>query len=143
MMTIKTLLVSISLLLAFSTAPVWASDFEASVAGGREVYAQKCAVCHGVSGEGGVGTALNSKSKLESLGMESVHKSIVEGIPDTAMPAWEAELSADEIDNLVTFIFAEWAGLVSVGIEMWPWEVTFVIFGGIWTILGIYYVVRP
>ncbi len=143
MTAIKTLLVSFFLLLVSVTAPAWASDFEESVAKGREVYAQKCAACHGFSGEGGVGPGLNSKAKLESLGMENVQKVIIEGVPDTAMAPWGGDLSPGEIDSLVTFIFAEWAGLVRVGIEMWPWEVAFVIFGGIWTILGIYYVVRP
>ncbi|MEE9594374.1 MAG: cytochrome c [Candidatus Hydrothermarchaeales archaeon] len=143
MKLIKISLTIVALLLVVTTTPVWASDFEESVNLGREIYAEKCAVCHGASGEGGVGPALNSKSKLESLGMESIHKSIVEGILGTAMPPWEADLSPEEIDSTVTFIFAEWAGMVSIGIEMWPWEVAFVIFGGIWSILGFYYIVRP
>jgi hypothetical protein len=58
------------------------------------------------------------------------------------MPAWEGELSEEEIDDLVHFIFGEWAGLVIVGIEMWPWEIAYVCVGIIWALMGMYYVIR-
>jgi len=143
MKSIKLLVAILSFLLVLTTTPVWASDFEASVERGAGIYTEKCVICHGADGEGGAGPELNSKSKLESLGMENVHKTIVEGVPGTAMTPWEGQLSSEEIEDLMNFIFAEWAGVIHVGIEMWPWEVAYVIFGGIWSILGFYYIVRP
>ncbi len=120
----------------------WGVNFEESVANGKRIYARDCASCHGAEGQGGVGPALNSKSKLDSLGLENVKHSIEDGVEGTAMPGWKDTLTESEIDDLVHFIFGEWAGLVIVGIEMWPWEIAFVVIGAIWALMGAYYVVR-
>lgn len=133
-------MVFISILAMASAA--WAANFEESVANGKSIYAKNCASCHGAQGEGGIGPALNSKSKLDSLGLENVRHTVEAGVPDTAMSAWEGVLTEEEIEDVVHFMFAEWAGLIVVGIEMWPWEITFVVMGTIWTMMGLYYVIR-
>jgi mono/diheme cytochrome c family protein len=121
---------------------VWATDFEESVANGKNIYAKDCASCHGAEGEGAVGPALDSKAKLDSLGLENVKHSIEDGVEGTAMPGWKGVLTDDEIDDVVHFMFAEWAGFIIVGIEMWPWEIAYVVIGIIWSLMGLYYVVR-
>jgi len=136
------LLLTILITISAGASIVSAANFEESIANGKSVYAKKCASCHGAKGEGGVGPALNSKSKLDSLGLENVLHTVEVGVPDTAMPAWKGQLTEVEIEDVVHFIFAEWAGLIIVGIELWPWEIAFVVCGAIWTIMGIYYVVR-
>jgi cytochrome c oxidase cbb3-type subunit 3 len=138
---ISSVLLVIITLASLSTG-AWALNFEESVANGKTVYEENCANCHGAEGEGGAGTALNSKAKLDSLGLENVKHSIEAGVEGTDMPAWEGELSEEEIDDLVHFIFGEWAGLVIVGIEMWPWEIAYVCVGLIWALMGMYYVIR-
>jgi mono/diheme cytochrome c family protein len=135
---ISTILIAI---LAMAS-PVLALNFEESVANGRKLYVKNCASCHGAEGEGGIGPALNEKEKLDSLGLENVRHTIEEGVAGTAMPGWKGVLTEDEIEDLVNFIFGEWAGLIIVGIEMWPWEIAFVCIGSIWTLLGIYYIIR-
>lgn len=120
----------------------FAKSFDKSVADGKQVFADNCASCHGADGSGGVGPALNSKSKLESLGLEKVRHDVEEGIEGTPMPAWKGVLSDEEIEDVVHYIFNEWADLVIAGIEMWPWEIAYVVIGSIWTILGLYYVIR-
>lgn len=141
------LLLSVALVMLISNAasPVSAESFEQSVASGKTVYARNCASCHGAKGEGGIGPALNSKDKLDSLGIENIRLTVEEGKEGTpvAMPKWKGVLTDQQIEDVVHFIFNEWAGLVIVGIEMWPWEVAFVVFGAIWMLMGIYYIIKP
>lgn len=120
----------------------WALNFKESVTNGKLVFEENCASCHGAEGEGGAGPALNSKATLDSLGLENVKHAIEAGAEGTAMPAWEGVLSEEEIEDVVHFIFGEWAGLVIVGIEMWPWEIAYVCVGLIWALMGMYYVIR-
>lgn len=137
-------LISMVILSVWALTPAaWAVSFEKSVADGKSIYAKNCAACHGANGEGGVGPALNQKSKLDSIGMENIRKTVEDGKPGTAMPPWKGVLTEQQIEDVVHFVFAEWADLVIVGIEMWPWEVAFVVFGSIWMLMGIYYVIRP
>jgi mono/diheme cytochrome c family protein len=85
----------------------------------RGLYRQHCAHCHGVNGDGAGPTAafLNpyprdfrmAKFKFKStpLGAKPTHddlrKTVVEGIPDTAMPSFRL-LHDDEIDALVDYV---------------------------------------
>lgn len=77
---------------------------------GSEVFADSCASCHGTSGEGipGDGPTLNSSEFLKAADNEFIAKTIKNGRPGTAMPAWGEEnsgpLRPDQIDDLVTFI---------------------------------------
>lgn len=140
----RALFLSIVLIvMSLMASSVWAASFEQSVANGKTLYARNCASCHGPKGEGGIGPALNQKDQLDSLGLENIRKSVEEGKAGTSMPAWKGILSEEQITDVVHFMFAEWAGLIIVGIEMWPWEVAFVVFGSIWTLMGLYYIIRP
>ncbi len=132
----------VAMMVVSMASGVWAVNFEESVENGKALYAKNCASCHGAEGEGGAAPELNSKAKLDSLGLENVKHSIEAGVEGTAMPPWEGVLTHDEIDDITHFIFAEWADFVIVGIEMWPWEITFVVMGIIWTLMGMYYVIR-
>lgn len=72
------------------------------------LYAQNCAVCHGLAGEGiGATPPLDNPNLVES-DQESLAKIIARGLFDTAMPAWSktdgGPLSDYEIDSLVTLI---------------------------------------
>ncbi len=131
-------LVSLSLM----ASSVWAENFEQSVAKGKTLYAKNCAACHGAGGEGGIGPALNSKETLDSLGIENIMHTVEAGVPGTAMTAWKGALGEEGVTDVTNFMFAEWAGLVIVGIEMWPWEIAFVVMGSIWALQGLYYVIR-
>ncbi len=136
------LIATVVLSLFAAAGSVWAVNFEESVANGAEVYADNCASCHGAEGDGGVGPAVNEKSKLDALGLENFKHTVEGGVEGTAMPAWKGELSDEEIEDVVHYIYAEWADFIIVGIEMWPWEITYVVMGIIWTLMGMYYVIR-
>lgn len=126
---------------------------------GGEIFSLQCAFCHGAEGEGTqIAPQLNDRTKLEALGEAGVIAAITHGrgvfaeypkaypeeVYSGVMPAWENQLSAEDVENVVAYIFEKLGGIkreVEPGIEMWPWEVAFIVFGAIWVIIGLYYVI--
>jgi len=53
---------------------------------------QNCPACHGIRMKGSIGPAL-SKADLQHLSVNAVTLTILYGLPDKGMPAWEAQLS--------------------------------------------------
>jgi mono/diheme cytochrome c family protein len=76
---------------------------------GAQVYAENCAVCHGLEGEGRVGATL-SKDFPSIRPDLATRATIAEGVPGTAMPGWSQEnggpLTEEEIDAVVDFILS-------------------------------------
>ncbi len=70
-----------------------------------ELYASKCAVCHGAKRQGvsGLGSALTPESLLVPSYTE-IRDTILNGKSNTAMPPFKGILSQEEIDALVQFI---------------------------------------
>ncbi len=56
---------------------------------------QKCPACHGIGMRGSIGPAL-SKANLQHLSVNAVTLTILYGLPEKGMPAWEAQLSERE-----------------------------------------------
>ena len=50
---------------------------------GREIYAEQCSTCHGIQGEGGIGTTLNNKALLKNTFDEVFFSVIRSGVPST------------------------------------------------------------
>lgn len=77
------------------------------------LYAENCAVCHGLNGEGiGATPALNNPA-LVTMPFEEIQKTIARGRYQTAMPAWSlldgGPLSDYQIDELVLLIqYGDW-----------------------------------
>jgi len=77
------------------------------------LYAENCAVCHGLNGEGiGATPALNNPA-LVTMPFEEIQKTIARGRYQTAMPAWAlldgGPLSDYQIDELVLLIqYGDW-----------------------------------
>jgi cytochrome c oxidase cbb3-type subunit 3 len=75
---------------------------EPGLADGKATFRSNCAFCHGLTGGGGRGPALNS-SRLVHGSTDADIKSVVSnGVPGTSMPAFEFE--KDELDRLVAYI---------------------------------------
>jgi len=66
---------------------------------GRAVYDQNCQTCHGTDLKGDRGPAIDTA--VSSLGVDATREAITKG--RTGMPPF-ASLSADTMDNLVTFL---------------------------------------
>jgi mono/diheme cytochrome c family protein len=79
----------------------------ASLAGdprvGGALYRSNCASCHGRSGEGGLGNTLSSPTFLAVASDAFLRDTIVNGRPNTAMPAWRS-FTAQEVSDLLAFL---------------------------------------
>ena len=85
---------------------------EESIAAGRELYAQYCAVCHGEEGrgDGPGGATLDPKpadfhaDHVQVLSDGGLFWFITNGAEGTAMPAWGAVLSEEQRWDLVNYL---------------------------------------
>ena len=71
---------------------------------GAVLYETNCQGCHGVSGEGGLGVALND-GLLATLSDERIAEVIRDGLPP-GMPGFSSSLTEDEITSLIDFLRA-------------------------------------
>ncbi len=70
----------------------------------RQLYAARCAGCHGRSGQGDTAISLNSPVFLDTASDGQIRYAIAKGREDTPMPAFENDLPPDRIDDLVAFV---------------------------------------
>lgn len=76
------------------------------IAGGKEIFQQNCAACHGQQGEGLIGPNLTDKFWIHGGSPEAIRHTITEGVPDKGMIAWQAILSAEKIVSVTAFILS-------------------------------------
>ena len=72
------------------------------------LYGQHCAVCHGASGQGGIGPALDGAEYRYGRDPESVRTSIASGRPG-GMPPYAGQFSGPQIEALARFIIEDLA----------------------------------
>lgn len=95
----------------FQESPV--PDTPEAVARGRELYGRHCAVCHGpeARGDGPQAFLLNPRPvdlqvHVPQHAPGEVFHWISEGVPGTAMPAWEGALPEEDRWRIVLFLYA-------------------------------------
>ncbi len=71
---------------------------------GSAVFARECASCHGAAGEGVSAVTLDNAVFQDSVSDGFLRWSIEHGRRETTMPAFAETLTAQEIDDAVTFI---------------------------------------
>ena len=85
----------------------------ADSAAGKQLYNSRCAFCHGVEGKGDgpAGAALKppptnfaSADFWKSADPKQIKSFIEDGKPGTAMVAFKASLSGEQIDDLLTYL---------------------------------------
>jgi cytochrome c oxidase cbb3-type subunit 3 len=74
-----------------------------AVVDGGELFAERCAGCHGAKGEGAFGPDLTASRYKYGREREEVIESITKGRPKS-MPAFSATLSAAEIQALTSYV---------------------------------------
>jgi cytochrome c oxidase cbb3-type subunit 3 len=74
------------------------------IAGARGLFAQRCAVCHGVAGQGGIGPNLTDAYWLHGGKPIDIHRTIGDGVPAKGMVAWKAQLPAGQILALSSYV---------------------------------------
>lgn len=88
------------LAVSMATAPAVASQGKSA----QKLYEDNCQSCHGIGRLGGMGPALFPEN-LSRLRKGKAEKVIKDGRPATQMPGFAAQLSSQEIDKLVDYIY--------------------------------------
>jgi mono/diheme cytochrome c family protein len=83
---------------------------------GPDIYAEVCAQCHGVQGEGLIGPSLADPAFQSANTDEQIFNTINVGHEATAMIGWGEILSADQIHQLVDYIRQLGAGGAAQGV---------------------------
>jgi cytochrome c oxidase cbb3-type subunit 3 len=70
---------------------------ESMMNGGKKIFASKCATCHGMFGEGGIGPNLADDYWIHGAQLMDVYRTVREGVPAKGMVAWERQLRPAEL----------------------------------------------
>lgn len=87
-------------------APVLAEPSSARVDQLRNIVAQDCGSCHGMTLKGGLGSPLLPEL-LSRYSAEGVIETILEGRPGTPMPPWKSMLSRDDAAWIASYLMGE------------------------------------
>ena len=94
----NTFLASIYLLAALTTSITAKSKMDFAVS-----YEKECQGCHGPIHQGGVGSDLRPRA-LKNIKDKTLIKKILDGIENTAMPAWKASYSQEDAEGMVKWL---------------------------------------
>ncbi len=64
---------------------------------GKKIFQGKCATCHGMFGEGGIGPNLTDRYWLHGGQYMDIYRTVREGVPTKGMLAWERQLRPAEL----------------------------------------------
>ncbi|CAA7624258.1 cytochrome c [Magnetospirillum sp. UT-4] len=92
--------------LAVLALPAAAEPPAARIGELRELVAQDCGSCHGMSRAGGLGAPLTAEA-LAGIGDEALEATILEGRPGTPMPPWRGLLNEADARWIVRHLKGE------------------------------------
>lgn len=83
--------------------PLNAGQADAQAA--KAIFSAKCAVCHGPELQGSIGPNLTDQYWIHGQGKpEDILTVIRAGVPDKGMPAWEGQLSGEELKQVALYV---------------------------------------
>lgn len=71
---------------------------------GKKTFQSKCATCHGMFGEGGIGPNLTDDYWLHGAQLEDIYHTITKGVPEKGMLAWERQLRPAQIMAVTSYV---------------------------------------
>lgn len=71
---------------------------------GAQVFATRCASCHGADGRGLIGPNLTDLYQLHGSTRMDLFTTVKNGVPGTAMPAWGEQLKPGDVFAAATFV---------------------------------------
>jgi cytochrome c oxidase cbb3-type subunit 3 len=78
---------------------------ESDLSAGKKVYTTNCVACHKADGGGGIGPNLTDKHWILGGGIKNVYKTISKGgRSGKGMVAWENQLSAEEMQQVASYV---------------------------------------
>ena len=81
-----------------------------------EVYEKECQGCHGPIHQGGVGSDLRPAA-LKKKSREFLAEAIMQGVENTAMPAWNTSFSPDDATGMVDWLM-DWKSTVELTLDL-------------------------
>ena len=78
----------------------------AVLTGGKAIFKQTCAPCHGDNAQGTVGPNLTDEYWLHGSKVNDIFKTIKYGVPAKGMPTWEKQLSPKQISDVSNYILS-------------------------------------
>jgi len=88
-----------------AAVPIPGAGREASLALGKQEFAERCASCHGASAKGGIGPDLTAKSFKYGKTAAALAQTITEGRPG-GMPSFKNDLSHEKVEGLVQYLLS-------------------------------------
>jgi cytochrome c oxidase cbb3-type subunit 3 len=70
---------------------------ESMMGGARKVFQSKCASCHGMFGEGGIGPNMTDEYYLHGGRLTDIYTTVAEGVPTKGMLPWQGKLKPAEL----------------------------------------------
>jgi cytochrome c oxidase cbb3-type subunit 3 len=71
---------------------------------GERIFRGKCATCHGMFGEGGIGPNLTDDHWLHGGQLLDVYRTVRDGVPSKGMLAWERQLRPAELMAVSSYV---------------------------------------
>jgi cytochrome c oxidase cbb3-type subunit 3 len=71
---------------------------------GAQIYTTNCIACHGDKGQGGVGPNLTDKFWIHGGDVKALFKTILQGVPEKGMIAWNKTLNPLQIQKVASYI---------------------------------------
>ena len=81
-----------------------------------EVFEKECQGCHGPIHQGGVGSDLRPKA-LKTKNREFLIEAIMNGVENTAMPAWNSKFSKDDSAGMIDWL-TDWKNTVELTLDL-------------------------
>jgi len=81
-----------------------------------EVFEKECQGCHGPIHQGGVGSDLRPAA-LKKQSREFLSEVILNGVENTAMPAWNTKFSADDASGMIDWL-QDWKNTVELTLDL-------------------------
>ncbi len=72
--------------------------------GGKKIFQSKCATCHGLFGEGGIGPNLTDDYWLHGAQLMDVYATVRDGVTAKGMLAWERQLRPAELLAVSSYV---------------------------------------
>ncbi len=72
--------------------------------GGKKIFQTKCATCHGMFGEGGIGPNLTDQFWLHGAQLMDIYATVRDGVPAKGMLAWERQLRPAELMAVTAYV---------------------------------------
>lgn len=78
----------------------------AALSSGKDIFMNKCKVCHGDFAQGNVGPNLTDEFWIHGGGISNLFKTITDGVPAKGMISWKAQLTPIAIQEVASYILS-------------------------------------